>query len=271
MIINFHWMQRIHWPNNSEGLVQMAKELEDANIESVLLPYGPGGQDFSMYLPDIFRSTKKIRMMLAVGAYAVTPEYLAKTFYTAQKFGENRVDLNLVAGRYSDEFEQRVVDGYPGDPSLVDNHTKRVAMTEKWMEKFVDIIKNERYTTKLAVVGSSETTIRIANNYTDYMIINGDILIDGKLKQLSNTKPILVIDPLILEDGMTEDEVEYHDYKFLKKPQHFIKGTPQEVKEKIKNLAQQNNINDFMIHTDQKNIDSLLKLVKELSQEEFGL
>lgn len=266
MTINFHWMQRIHWPNNPDGLVRMATELEDANVESVLLPYGPGGQDFSMYLPDIFRATKKIRMMLAVGAYAVTPEYLAKTFFTAQKFGDNRVDLNLVAGRYSDEFEQRVVDGYPGDSSLVDTHTKRVAMTEKWMEKFVDIIKGERYTTKLAVVGSSETTIRIANNYTDYMIINGDILIDGKLSQLTNTRPILVIDPLILEDGMTDDQVEYHDYKFLKKPQHFIKGTYQEVAEQIIKLSNDTKINDFMIHTDQVNIESLLRLVKELSQ-----
>ena len=191
-MLNFHWMQRIHWPNTSEGLVEMAKQLEDANIESVLMPYGPGGNDFSMFLPDIFRSTKKIRIIIAAAAYAVTPEYVAKTFFTAQKFGDNRVDLNLVAGRYSDEFEQIVIDKYPGDSSLVDTHTKRVEMTEKWMEKFVDIIKDERYTTKLMVVGSSETTIRIANNYTDYMIINGDILIDGKRGQLTNTKPILV-------------------------------------------------------------------------------
>ena len=265
-MLNFHWMQRIHWPNTSEGLVEMAKQLEDANIESVLMPYGPGGNDFSMFLPDIFRSTKKIRIIIAAAAYAVTPEYVAKTFFTAQKFGDNRVDLNLVAGRYSDEFEQIVIDKYPGDSSLVDTHTKRVEMTEKWMEKFVDIIKDERYTTKLMVVGSSETTIRIANNYTDYMIINGDILIDGKRGQLTNTKPILVIDPLILEDGMSDDQVEYHDYEFLKKPQHGIKGTYQEVAEQIIRLSNNNGINDFMIHTDQKNIDQLLRLVKDLSQ-----
>ena len=134
------------------------------------------------------------------------------------------------------------------------------------MEKFVDIIKDERYTTKLMVVGSSETTIRIANNYTDYMIINGDILIDGKRGQLTNTKPILVIDPLILEDGMSDDQVEYHDYEFLKKPQHGIKGTYQEVAEQIIRLSNNNGIYDFMIHTDQKNINQLLRLVKDLSQ-----
>ena len=265
-MLNFHWMQRIHWPNTSEGLVEMAKQLEDANIESVLMPYGPGGNDFSMFLPDIFRSTKKIRIIIAAGAYAVTPEYVAKTFFTAQKFGDNRVDLNLVAGRYSDEFEQMVIDKYPGDSSLVDTHTKRVAMTEKWMEKFVSILKDEEYTTKLMVVGSSETTIRIANNYTDYMIINGDILIDGKRGQLTNTKPILCIDPLILEDGMSEDDVEYNEYKFVKKNQHHIKGTYEQVKQEIKELATGNNINDFMIHTDQKNINQLLRLVKDLSQ-----
>lgn len=243
----------------------MAKELEDAGVESVLLPYGPEGYDFSMHLPDIFRDTQKIRMMLAIGAYAVTPEYVAKTFFTAQEFGENRVDLNLVAGRYSDEFEQMAMNRFPGDKEMISSHTKRVALTEPWMDKFVEIVRNKTYTTRLAVVGSSETTIRIANKHTDYMIINGDVIFDGKIGQLTNTKPILVIDPLILEDGMTKDKVEYHDYKF-KKNHHFVEGTYDQVVEQILKFYNEFGINDFMVHTDQKDITQLLRLVKDLSQ-----
>lgn len=265
MSISFHWMQRIHWPCDNEGLRQMAKELEDAGVESVLLPYGPEGQDFSMHLPDIFRDTQKIRMMLAIGAYAATPEYVAKTFFTAQQFGENRVDLNLVAGRYSDEFEQMAMNRFPGDKETISSHTKRVALTEAWMDKFVEIVRNERYTTRLAVVGSSETTIRIANKHTDYMIINGDVILDGKIGQLTSTKPILVIDPLILEDGMTRDKVEYHDYKFTKN-RHFVEGTYDQVVEQILKFYSEFGIKDFIVHTDQKDITQLLRLVKDLSQ-----
>lgn len=261
MAINFHWMQRIHWPCDSEGLRQMAQELEAAGIESVLLPYGPDGEDFSMYLADIFRETKKIRMMLALGAYAVTPEYASKTFFTAQKFGPNRLDLNLVAGRYDDFFAQMAFDYYPGDISIIDTHEKRVALTEKWMEKFYKKIKNEQYTARLAVVGSSDTTINIANTYTDYIIINNF----DNLHKITNSKPILVIDPLILEEGQDESSVEYEDYKFTKKNHSFV-GTYEEVVLHLKNISDYHNINDFIVHTDQKDISKLLKLIKEMTE-----
>lgn len=265
MTINFHWMQRIHWPCDQYGMVEMAKTLEEANIVSVLLPYGPEGEDFSMFMPDVFRATKKIKMMLAVGAYAVAPEYVAKTFYTAQKFALNRLSLNLVAGRYSDHFEQMAINYYHLDPSIMNEHKKRVAITEKWMEKFTTIIEKERYKADLAVVGSSDLTIDIANRYTDYIIINGWMLNDPQMKKITNAKPILVLDPLILENGQKEEDVQYNDYKFASTNHHPIKGTYEEVAKQILGMSQAYNINDFMIHTDQKDISQLLRLVKDLS------
>lgn len=267
MSMNFHWMQRIHWPCNKDGMVEMAKVLEESNIVSVLLPYGPGGNDFNLHLPDVFRATKKIKMMMAVGAYAATPEYIAKTFYSMQDYGPNRLSLNLVAGRYNDHFSKLAIDHYPGTKSDMDTHEARVALTEKWMEQFVKLISDEPYEAELAVVGSSDTTIRIANNYTDYIIINGSILNTEQMQKITNTKPLLVIDPLILEDGQDESTIEYHDYEFSKKPQHPFKGTYEEVKQMFIEMSEGFNINDFMIHTDLKNIDQLLRLVKDLSQE----
>jgi hypothetical protein len=246
-------------------MVQMAKELEDANVVSVLLPYGPAGEDFSMYFPDIFRATKKIKMMLAVGAYAVTPEYVAKTFFTAQRFGPDRIWLNLVAGRYNDHFAQMAIDNYPGDSALIDTHDKRVSMTSQWMDKFVGLVKNEPYETRLAVVGSSDTTIEIANTYTDYIIINGWLLNSPQMRKITKSKPILVLDPLILKDGQDESSIEYVDYEFLNKGDHPIKGTYEQVKSEILALCNSFNIHDILIHTDQKDVTELLRLVKDLS------
>lgn len=260
-------MQRLHWACNPVGLRQMARELEDANIVSVLLPYGPEGEDFSMYLPDIFGVSKNLKVMLALAAYAVSPEYASKTFYTAQRFGQNRLDLNLVAGRYSDKFAQMALDKYNRSPEEIDTHEKRVSITENWMKKFSEIIKQERYETKLAVVGSSETTIRIANEYADYLIINGWMINDGYLDKLKNTKPILVLDPLILEPGQDPSSIEYVEYEFKKQPIHPIQGTFEEVEKMIKDLSESHKIYDFMIHTDQKDVTKLLKLCKKISSE----
>jgi hypothetical protein len=134
------------------------------------------------------------------------------------------------------------------------------------MEQFVSLIKNEPYEAELAVVGSSDVTIRTANNFTDYIIINGAILNTEQMKKIKSTKPLLVIDPLILEDGQNESDVEYHDYEFTKKPQHPFKGTYEEVKSMFIEMSNGFNINDFMIHTDQKNIDQILRLIRDLSQ-----
>lgn len=262
MSINFHWMQRNHWNCKNDGMLEMAKTLEDAGVVSVLLPYGPGGEDFSLHLPDVFRSTKSIKMMLAVGAYAVSPEYIAKTFFTMQEYGPDRLSLNLVAGRYSDHFEKMAIDNYHMDSSLMNTHEKRVAITEKWMKHFVNLIKDEPYNARLAVVGSSDTTIRVANKYTDYMFINGNLL--GERDKITTT-PILVIDPLILNPGENEENIEYNDYEFTKKDFHPFKGTHDEVKEMFLNISNEYNINDFLIHTDQKDISKLLRLVKDMS------
>jgi hypothetical protein len=260
-------MQRIHWPNTSEGLTIMAKTLEDVGVSSVLLPYGPEGQDFLLHMPDVFRSTNKIRMMLAVGAYAVTPEYLAKSFHSAQQYGKNRLDLNLVAGRYSEEFQQMAMEYYPRDPSEIDSHEKRVKMTRGWMEKFYFIMNKRKgsvdaFNTRLAVVGSSDLTINIANIYTDYIIITDWIFRD----KITTSTPILVIDPLILNPGQDPSEIKYHNYQFKKDPHHPISGTFEEVIRQIKDISTQYNINEFMIHTDQENIDNLLKLVKYMTE-----
>ena len=266
MSINIHWMQRDHWPCTNAGLRQMAKELEDIGVCSVLLPYGPGTEDFVVHLPDIFRDTKTIRMMVAWGAYAVTPEYAIRTFDSIQAFGNSRTDLNLVAGRYSPEFENMAIEFYSGDPALIDTHEKRVMITKKWMEKFSKLVRNKEYKTKLAVVGTSDTTIEVANKYTDYIITTGINLYNKEyMDKIKNCSILLVINPLIIEDGQDESSIEYDDSKFAVKGGHWPKGTYEEVKNTIIEIYENLNVKDFLLHTDQKDISQLTKLVKDIT------
>lgn len=258
-------MQRDHWPCTNSGLRQMARELEDIGVCSVLLPYGPGAEDFMVHIPDIFRDTEKIRMMIAVGAYSVTPEYLIRTFDSVQVFGKSRLDLNLVAGRYVEEFENRAIESYPGDPELINTHDKRVALTEKWMDKFADLVRKKDYQTRLAVVGTSDITTSIANKHTDYIITTAANMYNKEYTdKITNCSYLLVINPLILQEGQSEEDIEYDDSKFALKGGHWPKGSYDEVLKTVKGITSEFGINDIMIHTDQKDISQIVRLVKEL-------
>ena len=257
-------MQRDHWPCTNSGLRQMAKELEDIGVCSVLLPYGPGTEDFVVHIPDIFKDTKHIRMMIAVGAYSVTPEYLIRTFDSLQFFGKDRLDLNLVAGRYAEEFENMAIESYPGDPELMNNHEKRVALTAKWMDKFAELVRNKSYKTRLAVVGTSDTTIGIANKHTDYLITNAINLYNKDYIERVTCPHLLVLNPLILQEGQNEEDVEYDDHKFALKGGHWPKGSYAEVLNTVMDITKEFGVNDIMIHTDQKDISQIIRLVKDL-------
>lgn len=272
MPYKFHWMHRNHWPNTKKGLREMFVFLENRNIQSVLLPYGPLGTDFLLHLSDLFQHTSKIKIMIALPAYGISPEYAMKTFITAQRWGRNRLDLNLISGNYRGEVEQTVINNYPWSTDLISNHEKRVSLTEIWMEKFHQLLDEhkklgiqDQFETTLYVVGASDTTIRTANKYTDYIIINDLMLKEETLSKITDAKLLFVIDPLILDEGQDPSTVEYHDYEFAKHEKHPIKGTYDEVVQQIKNIANKFGINEFLVHTDQKDLTKIWKLIEELS------
>ena len=245
----------------------MASDLERAGVTSVLLPYSPEGTDFSLYCPAIFHVTKKIRMMLAIAAYSVTPEYVSKTFETLNIFGYGRVDINLVAGKYEQSKFDMMTEYYQRDPSEVDTHDKRVALTEPWMTQFARLMEVKNFDAKLCVVGSSDTTLRIASDIADYIIIGEYQVNDRYLSKLKNTKPILMIDPLILEPGESEADVQYKNYNFTLPPNHLIKGTHEEVVAELKLRSEKFGINDFIVITDQLDLSRIYKVIQELTQE----
>jgi hypothetical protein len=272
--ISFHWMWRRHWQmsDNIEsldfnGITTMAKELDGAGVKSVLLPYGPGGIDFSLVIMDALKATDKLIMTIALPSYGVSPDYASKILETLDSCAPGRIALNLVAGRWGDEsgseLEKLVIDHYMHDSTLIDTLEKRVAVSAVWMDKFMPLTKFFRNKVHLAVVGSSDTTIEIANKHTDYIYVDDHMFASGQFKKITNSKPILIIDPLIIETQEDIDNIKYDENAPKRKQHHAIRGKEDEVIAQIKDISQRFNIYDFMIHTDQADISKLLKLVKE--------
>lgn len=276
--ITFHWMWRRHWQVNDstehldlKGILGMAQELDGANVKSVLLPYGPGGIDFSLVIQEALQKTKQLVMTIALPAYGVSPDYAAKIVDTLNQFAPGRIGVNLVAGRWGDEgngpSEKIVLDHYMHDPSLIDTLEKRVAISSVWMDKFMDLMKTHKYKTHMAVVGSSDTTIEIANKHTEYIYVDDNLLYRDQFKKIQGPKPIVIIDPLIMNHPDDEKNVKYDKNAPERTQHHHVKGTMEEVKKQIRELSTKFNIYDFMIHTDQEDISQLLKLVREFNGE----
>ena len=276
--ITFHWMWRRHWQINDSienldlnGIMQMAKELDGAGVKSVLLPYGPGGIDFSLVISDALKATNQLIMTIALPAYGTSPDYAAKICETLNRFAPGRIGVNLVAGRWGDEgngpSEKLVLDHYMHDSSLIDTLEKRVAISEVWMDKIMDLMKTHEHQTHMAVVGSSDTTIRIANKHCEYIYVDDNLIYKEQFKKidLNRVKPILIIDPLIINSAEEEQNVKYDKNAPLRKQHHHVKGQLVDVVRQIKQLSKQFGIYDFMIHTDQADISKLLELVKDFN------
>ena len=276
--ITFHWMWRRHWQISDsienldlDGILRMAQELDGANVKSVLLPYGPGGIDFSLVIKEALEKTNQLIMTIALPAYGVSPDYAGKILETLNRFAPGRIGVNLVAGRWGDEgngpSEKLVIDHYMHDSSLIDTLEKRVAISEVWMDKVMGLMKGHQHKTHMAVVGSSDTTIRIANKHCEYIYVDDNLLRKPEqYAKITNAKPILIVDPLIIEKPEDAYNVVYDDNAPPRKQFHHITGTYSEVIAAIKDISQRFNIYDFMIHTDQKDISKLLKLVREFDK-----
>jgi hypothetical protein len=276
--ITFHWMWRRHWQINDSienldlnGILRMAQELDGANVKSVLLPYGPGGIDFSLVIQEALQKTNQLIMTIALPGYGVSPDYAAKICETLNRFAPGRIGVNLVAGRWGDEgngpSEKLVLDHYMHDSSLIDTLEKRVAVSAVWMDKVMALMQNHQHKTHMAVVGSSDTTIEIANKHAEYIYVDDNLLYRDQFKKidLSRVKPILIIDPLIMNHPDDEKNVKYDANAPVRKQHHHVKGSMHDVVRQIRQLSQQFGIYDFMIHTDQADISKLLELVKEFN------
>jgi hypothetical protein len=276
--ITFHWMWRRHWQINDSienldlsGILKMATELDDANVKSVLLPYGPGGIDFSLVIQEALQKTNQLIMTIALPAYGTSPDYAAKICETLNRFAPGRIGVNLVAGRWGDEgngpAERIVLEHYMHDPSLIDTLEKRVAISAVWMDKVMDLMKTHQYKTHMAVVGSSDTTIEIGNKHCEYIYVDDNLLYRDQFKKidLERVKPIVIIDPLITTHPDDEKHVKYDKNAPVRQQNHLVKGKLVDVVAQIRNISEQFGVYDFMIHTDQEDISGLLDMVKNFN------
>ena len=274
--MRFHWMHRFDFGNTEKELIYMAETLEKSKAYSVLLTYSFGSPDFVPFLPGMIKSTKKLKFMLALRSYTLSPEYAIRIFQTMKNNYGSRLTFNLVAGKMVEHEEKEAIEMYNFDKSLIDTVDKRIDLADKWADKFFNFYSKKNLKPPISyTIANSPITLDLANRWTEYAIVHEGRL-EESVNKLKNTKIVLTIDPLIRETKEELDQdIEYRKQSWntnlgekpvvLEKQHHSIKGNMEEVKQQILEISKKYGVEDFMIVTSQKDISSLLKLMEEMS------
>jgi len=203
--INIHWMQRFDGGSPQE-LRTLSNILEFAGYYSTLTVYHSKIPDYWIKIASIINPEHKLKYMIAMRTYAISPEYCAMICEGFNEISPNRLILNIAAGDlHSDENSKEDVVAVSG---LLDTYEDRVKYTTEWLEKFTNLplLKNKP---EIVVSGTSTGTIFNSEKYADIHLCMYSSYKQG-LSNLIKTKRILVATPIIIRDTKEEAEHVYN-------------------------------------------------------------
>lgn len=238
-------MQRLD-SDTIESLKEYSEILNNSGYESVLTVYHSTIADNWIKTARVLNKKHKLKYMVAIRTYAISPEYCAmmcKAFYEIQS---NRLILNILAGDL--QKEENSINNVLEINDLIKTYEDRVLYTKKWMDKFLesDIFKkNPKIKPILILSGSSKQTIENSEKYGD-----GHLTTYSKYKyELNgqvNTKIKMVYVDIIIRDSY-EEAINCMPKNNTKiQMESTIAGTELQVIEKFKEMEKEG-ITDIMI------------------------
>ena len=245
--------------NTVEGLRKLSADLDACGIYSLLLPYGANGNDYFYKLPLVIDPAQKIKYLVAVRPYSISPEYVGALFRTINEISPNRVILNIVSGNFDPDIEP-VLKHYIGDISQIDTMPKRVEYTGKWLEQFYEIMGDAR--PEIVLSGSSDKTLEIADKYSDYHMFIWNRLQNVLDYGPINSQRMLYAAPMVRDDSSKIDALlDGINTTFY----HTVwAGNKYQVAEKIKSVEQYDIHNILFNHLE---FDDKIELVYEMLKE----
>jgi alkanesulfonate monooxygenase SsuD/methylene tetrahydromethanopterin reductase-like flavin-dependent oxidoreductase (luciferase family) len=161
--MKFHWLQR-HSKSPSE-LKNTLIKINEVGYESVLVTFNTGMLDPFTKCANAFIPNQKVKFMVAIRPYALTPAYLLMILKTFEKISKDSIVLNIVPGTADKEqfiFEEGT--------SL---HERKV-YAGKFVEKMKNINDKHKFLTndmpKIFFSGGSDENISNAVKYGDGLI-----------------------------------------------------------------------------------------------------
>jgi alkanesulfonate monooxygenase SsuD/methylene tetrahydromethanopterin reductase-like flavin-dependent oxidoreductase (luciferase family) len=270
--MNFHWLSRGSEVSTVEEIKTLSSKLEDCGYYSVLLTYHSKSSDMLIKSFAAASNCQKLKYMIAMRTYAISPEYLSMICKSYNDEFPNKLIFNIVSG-----------DFHPDETSLndvlliskdLDTSEKRLEYTKSWMKKFKEIVFDDYYP-EIIMAGHSEMNKEICNEFdaTQLSMINLYKDYSKKKNKIINKKQMITF-AIVIRDS--EEEA----LSFIMKNSYggvtvgagtnwTIFGPKDKVKKEIQEMYNLG-ITDIMISSNNmdENIDAIHEVVKELILEE---
>jgi alkanesulfonate monooxygenase SsuD/methylene tetrahydromethanopterin reductase-like flavin-dependent oxidoreductase (luciferase family) len=234
-------MQRFDGSNPKE-LKTLSNVLDYSGYYSVLTVYHSKLPDYWIKIANIINPEHRLKYMIAMRTYAISPEYCAMICEGFNEISSDRLILNVAAGDvHSDESSRSDVVAIS---ELLRTHDDRVKYTSEWLEKFTNLplLKNKP---EIVVSGTSKETISNSEKYADAHLCMYSSYKNG-LSDLIKTKRVIVSRPIIIRDTKAEAEELYNQLPDDMGKRSCLFGTENEIIDSI-NAMKSDGITDILI------------------------
>ena len=159
--MKFHWMIRGE-KSDITSLSSFSTEIDSFGYDSMLLTYHSTLPDNLIKSARVLSENEKIKYMIAIRTYAISPEYMSMICKSFNEISKNRLMLNIVSGDI--HADENPIKDLVMIENIVDTPEKRLDYTDNWMDKFLKI-KNFNNKPEIVMSGHSDITRLMAIKY----------------------------------------------------------------------------------------------------------
>lgn len=194
--------------------------LESYGFSGALFTYGSYQDDYFTQVARHINQNKKIKYMIAIRPYTISPQYLTKISKSIETIAPNRLQINLISGQI--QKEEKRLGGVLGPVNDLSSSIDRSNYMIQYLLELDKIQKNDPGLHKpdIFVSTTNKYIFETSNNINNKMIVpyrefkkNFDIknnmltIFDGVLDPIK-TKIMIFISPVIRETKEEIDKIE---------------------------------------------------------------
>ncbi len=231
--------------DDNYNLVKLSNKLDEAGYYSLLIVYHSTKSDAWLHCMHALNKDHKIKYMIAMRAYAISPEYFSMMCNSFNEIAPNRIMFNIVAGDL--HKEESSVEDHIFINDLIDTTEKRVEYTYQWIKKLKEINKINCFP-EIVMSGFSDRTLESAEKFADYNLCMIDTYKEHT-ERFSKNKNRMVSAQIVIRKTFKEAEDFVNIYvQGQNKKSWTIYGSENEILKEIEHL-ESIGVTDIMLRT----------------------
>jgi hypothetical protein len=251
------------------SLSSFSTEIDSFGYYSMLLTYHSTLPDNLIKSARVLSENEKIKYMIAIRTYAISPEYMSMICKSFNEISKNRLMLNIVSGDI--HADENPIDDIVMIENMIDTPEKRLDYTDSWMNKFLKI-KNFKDKPEIVMSGHSDITRLMAIKYNSTHLSMYDMYKD----YINTENPIINSKQMISLCFVVRKTQEEADLFFESldrgKKLWTICGDKEKIKSFIYKLESEG-VTDLLISGNPEDDQKILvhNMVKEIIEEQNGI